>query len=52
MSLPQGEQDAQRSHGMLPGSHERPSGPECRCGASWSVWRDCCATQVHAQEGK
>ena len=30
------------AHGMLPGSHERPSDPECRCGARWSYWLDEC----------
>jgi hypothetical protein len=28
----QHEQDV---HGMVPGSHERADGPECRCGALW-----------------
>lgn len=23
------------THGMIPGSHERSRGPECRCGRSW-----------------
>lgn len=25
-------------HGMIPGSHERWSGPQCRCGADWDWW--------------
>lgn len=31
-------------HRMLPGSHERPGGPECRCGAEWDWWNDRCTT--------
>lgn len=31
-------------HGMLPGSHERRDGPECRCGAVWLVAEDRCAS--------
>jgi len=29
-------------HRMVPGSHERPRGPECRCGAEWDWWDDHC----------
>ncbi|MDB4928305.1 MAG: hypothetical protein JWM10_789 [Myxococcaceae bacterium] len=29
-------------HGMIPGSHERPDGPECRCGRAWLRWDDRC----------
>lgn len=29
-------------HGMIPGSHERPHGPECFCGADWDWWNDVC----------
>lgn len=32
------------THRMLAGSHERPRGPECRCGAEWDYWNDRCAT--------
>ncbi len=31
-------------HGMIPGSHERMSGPECRCGAGWIVFGSRCST--------
>lgn len=30
-------------HGMIAGSHERPAGPECRCGAQWSRADNLCA---------
>lgn len=30
------------THDMLPGSHERPGGPECRCGAAWDRWGGGC----------
>lgn len=33
-------------HRMLPGSHERPRGPECRCGAEWDYWNDECVSEV------
>lgn len=40
-------------HWMLPGSHERMDGPECRCGAAWSWWDDCCVTELdRKKEGK
>ena len=29
-------------HGMIPGSHERGGGAECRCGAQWDRWNDEC----------
>jgi hypothetical protein len=32
-----------RKHGMIPGSHERAGGPECRCGAAWLYFEDRCA---------
>lgn len=32
-------------HFMLPGSHERPDGPQCSCGASWDYFADKCSTQ-------
>lgn len=34
----------EQQHRMLPGSHERPTGPECRCGAEWDYWNDMCVT--------
>lgn len=34
------------AHFMLPGSHERAGGPECRCGASWDRWNDTCTTGI------
>lgn len=32
-------------HLMIPGSHERPGGGECACGAAWSLWENRCTTQ-------
>jgi len=32
-------------HGMVPGSHERGNGPECRCGAGWDRWNDRCVAE-------
>lgn len=37
-----GRASAADNHGMIPGSHERPGGPECRCGADWDRWNDKC----------
>lgn len=37
-------------HFMLPGSHERAGGPECRCGSGWDRWNDMCATGAKAPE--
>ncbi|AKU45073.1 hypothetical protein QUICO_100 [Mycobacterium phage Quico] len=31
-------------HFMIPGSHERLSGPECHCGAGWDRWNSICTT--------
>ena len=31
-------------HQMVPGSHERPFGPECQCGATWGDGR--CVTEL------
>lgn len=33
-------------HGMLPGSHERPGGAECRCGAPWDRRYDTCENKT------
>ena len=33
-------------HGMLPGSHERRGGPECRCGGVWFYWDGMCLEQL------
>ncbi|MFT4281196.1 hypothetical protein [Microbacterium sp.] len=30
------------THGMLPGSHERGGGAECRCGMPWDYWNSRC----------
>ena len=38
--------DARPGHGMIPGSHERPDGPECRCGAAWDRWNARCTATV------
>lgn len=35
-------------HGMIPGTHERPGGTECRCGQPWSRWDDMCLSQHKA----
>lgn len=32
-------------HGMVPGSHERMGGPECRCGRRWSRWDEECFSE-------
>lgn len=37
-------------HGMVPGSHERPVGPECRCGAVWDRWNDCRAAESKTEK--
>lgn len=34
------------AHGMVPGSHERPGGSDCICGAPWSYWDNMCAQQL------
>ncbi len=36
-------------HGIVPGSHERPEGPECRCGAAWSLFSDHCMEVLHVR---
>lgn len=38
--------DTRPAHGMLPGSHERPVGAECRCGASWDRRYDTCENKT------
>lgn len=38
-------------HRMIGGSHERPGGPECRCGAGWDWWNDRCARPAPAAPG-
>jgi hypothetical protein len=38
------------AHGMIPGSHERLGGAECRCGAEWSVWEEICYVQFKEAE--
>lgn len=38
--------EARPIHGMVPGSHERGRGAECRCGAEWGRWTDSCAKQI------
>jgi hypothetical protein len=37
-------------HRMLPGSHESPRGPECRCGAAWDRWNDRCTASSQSGE--
>lgn len=39
------------SHRMLPGSHERAGGPECRCGAPWDRVNDRCAAPAQTPAG-
>lgn len=36
------EQSVPVVHRMLPGSHERGGGAECRCGSQWDRWNDEC----------
>lgn len=31
-------------HRMIPGTHEWPRTPECRCGKPWDYWDDQCST--------
>lgn len=38
--------DSRPAHGMLPGSHERPGGAECRCGASWDRYYETCPNKT------
>lgn len=38
--------DSRPAHGMLPGSHERPGGAQCRCGASWDRRFDTCENKT------
>lgn len=33
-------------HGMIPGSHERGFGAECRCGGQWDRWNDQCLMEA------
>ena len=40
--MPDKAEKAQLDHHMLPGSHERPTGPQCACGAQWSLWDGIC----------
>jgi hypothetical protein len=41
------ELSAPQNHRMVSGSHERPGGAECLCGAAWDRWNDeCAATAV------
>jgi len=39
------ETDAPVQHGMLPGSHEWPRTPECRCGERWDWSEERCVTE-------
>lgn len=40
-------------HFMLPGSHERPAGAECRCGSDWDRWNDrCCSPEAAREAGR
>ena len=40
---------ADEGHRMAAGSHERPGGPECRCGAPWDRWSGQCTTSKEAK---
>jgi hypothetical protein len=46
--LVKGRTNRTPDHGMVPGSHERPGGAECRCGEPWSRWDDACRAQLLA----
>lgn len=37
------------THRMIGGSHERPTGPECRCGAEWDYWGDTCTAETRSR---
>lgn len=40
-------------HFMLPGSHERRRGAECRCGHDWDRWNDrCCSPEAAREAGR
>lgn len=36
-------------HFMLPGTHEWPRTPECKCGSDWDYWGDQCAKVARAE---
>lgn len=36
-------------HYVIPGSHERRGGPECRCGSPWDWWHDRCFSQARVE---
>lgn len=36
-------------HRMIGGSHERPHGPECRCGAQWDWWNETCTALIKGE---
>lgn len=38
--------DSRPAHGMIPGSHERGNGAECRCGASWDRYYETCPNKI------
>jgi len=44
--LPPMTDQSSQQHYMLPGSHERAGGPECRCGWGWDRWNDRCLSQA------
>lgn len=37
-------------HRMIAGSHERPRGPECRCGADWDAWEQVCVAGIELHD--
>lgn len=41
-AVPDTGRPAVQRHRMLPGSHERPGGAECSCGAAWDRWGETC----------
>lgn len=34
---------------MVGGSHERPTGPECCCGAEWDWWDGTCTALIEGE---
>lgn len=46
MSASSGTVPSRPVHGMIPGSHERGNGPECRCGAGWDRYYETCANKT------
>lgn len=42
--------DAPLIHRMLPGTHEWPRTPQCRCGSDYDYWGDRCPRDTKREE--